>query len=201
MRLVLHDLSVIRGGRVLIEDLGLTVTAGTSLLLEGANGSGKTSLLRVIAGLLRPHKGSVRIDGSDSPDCPVAEQAHFVGHADGVKGNLTIAENLNFWRRFLDGGSAGEETLDLFGLGDLDDVPAHFLSAGQKKKVGLARLSVARRPLWLLDEPSVSLDKAACTVLADMMKQHVTDGGMLVVASHVEMGFAFDQRCRVGGAS
>ncbi len=200
MQLLLRELSVIRGERVLIEDLTLTVPAGTSLLLEGANGSGKTSLLRAIAGLLRPHKGTVLLEGSDNADCPVAEQAHFVGHADGVKGNLTIAENLQFWRRFLGGGPGGAETLGLFGLGDLDDVPAHFLSAGQKKKVGLARLMVAHRPLWLLDEPSVSLDAAACGVLADMMQRHVAGGGMLVAASHVDLGFEFDQRCRLGGA-
>ncbi len=136
MRLLLEDLTVIRGERVLVEDLNLAVAAGTSLLLEGANGSGKTSLLRAIAGLLRPHNGAVRIEGSDKGDDPVAELAHFVGHADGVKGNLTIAENLDFWRRFLGGGSGGAGTLDLFGLGDLDDVPAHFLSAGQKSRPG-----------------------------------------------------------------
>ncbi len=198
MRLRLQDLTVIRGERVLIENLELTISAGTSLLLEGANGSGKTSLLRAVAGLLRPHRGTVRIERSDKADCPVAEHAHFVGHADGVKGNLTIGENLDFWRRFMGGGSGGAETLDLFGLRDLGDVPVHFLSAGQKKKVGLARLMVAPRPLWLLDEPSVSLDTSACKVLADMMQKHVDDGGMLVAASHADLGIDFDQRCRLG---
>lgn len=198
MQLLLRDLAVARGERVLVQGLNLCVSAGNSLLLEGANGSGKTSLLRVIAGLLRPWQGEVVLEGSTDEDASVAEQSHFFGHADGVKGNLTIAENLRFWENYIGDGAGEGDLLEIFGLGDLGDVPAHFLSAGQKRKLGLLRLLAARRPVWLLDEPNVSLDENACNVLAGLMARHVAEGGILIVASHVDVGIAFDQTCRLG---
>ncbi len=201
MQLLLHDLAVARGERVLVRDLNLSVSAGSSLLLEGANGSGKTSLLRVIAGLLRPWQGEVVLEGSKDEDASVAEQSHFFGHADGVKGNLTIVENLRFWQNYIGDGVVDDDPLDVFGLGELCDVPAHFLSAGQKRKLGLLRLLAARRPVWLLDEPNVSLDGDACDILAGLMKRHVAEGGILVVASHVDVGISFDQTRQLGRAA
>lgn len=193
MQLIAEKLVVERGSRTIISDLSLVVASGEAIILSGANGAGKTTLLRALAGFLRPVSGSVRIDSGDS-EKTVAEQAHVIGHTNAVKGSLTVRENVEFWARYLGAGAHVEtrvdRALDHFGLRDLAEFPAAYLSAGQKRRVGLARLLSAERPVWLLDEPTVSLDTASTALLAEAIETHIDSGGLAIVASHIPLGLA-----------
>ena len=194
MQLVAEDLIVERGGRRVIDGLSFAVAAGEALVLAGANGSGKTTLLRALAGFIRPVRGAVRLEGGDEE--LLAEQAHVVGHANAVKSSLTVVENTAFWGNYLGSGPPGSsaatgERLDAalrhFGLDDLADFPAAYLSAGQKRRLGLARLLIADRPLWLLDEPTVSLDTASSERLVAAVNAHTKSGGIAVIATHLPL--------------
>ena len=168
-----------RGGRLLFADLSFTLEPGQGLLVTGPNGAGKTSLLRLIAGLLPLAAGSFE---SGDASLPLPELCHYVGHANGIKSALTLQENVAFWVDFLGGGDA-----------DLTDLPAGLLSAGQKRKLALLRLFAAPRPIWLLDEPSVSLDAASVKVLDRAIARHLAQGGIAVIASHTSMKVKFSQ--------
>ena len=152
--------------------MNFTVKAGEALVLTGPNGSGKTTLLRVIAGLLRPSEGAVSFEGA-GPDAMLGEEAHYLAHLDPLKPSLTIAENLMFWTEFLGGAGAGDEALRAVRLERLAQLPAGYLSAGQRRRLSLARLLAVRRPIWLLDEPTAALDAAGQVILADMMREHL----------------------------
>ena len=155
MRLIADRLTSIRGGRTLFSGLSFAVAEGEALLLLGPNGSGKTTLIRTIAGLLAPSEGNLGLDGGDA-ERSLGEQCHYVGHLNALKSSLTVEENASFWCRFLGGGGGHdriEAALVAFGLADLRDIPAAYLSAGQKRRLGLARVLLADRPIWLLDEP------------------------------------------------
>jgi heme exporter protein A len=187
--LAANGISCQRGGRLLFTDLSFALSPGEGLLVTGPNGAGKTSLLRLIAGLLPVHAGSIEAgDGS----VPLPEHCHYVGHLNGIKSALTLAENVAFWVEFLGGGDTGlDHALDRFGLAELKDLPAALLSAGQKRKLALIRLFAAPRPIWLLDEPSVSLDTASAKVLDKAIAKHLGDGGVAVVASHTPLKVKF----------
>ena len=180
-----------RGGRLLFADLRFTLEPGQGLLVTGPNGAGKTSLLRLIAGLLPLAAGSFKSgDGS----VPLPELCHYVGHANGIKRALTLQQNVAFWVDFLGGGDADlDDALEMFALAELKDLPAGLLSAGQKRKLALLRLFAAPRPIWLLDEPSVSLDAASVKVLDKAIAQHLAQGGIAVVASHTSLKVKFAQ--------
>jgi heme exporter protein A len=187
--LAAHGISCQRGGRLLFEGLSFALEPGESLLVSGPNGAGKTSLLRLIAGLLPLQAG--RIEGGDA-SVPLLELCHYVGHLNGIKSALTLGENVRFWVDFLGGDDAEPEgAYRKFGLEELRDLPAGILSAGQKRKLALLRLFAAPRPIWLLDEPSVSLDVASVKVLDAAIAQHLAQGGIAVVASHVPLKVKF----------
>ncbi len=189
--LAAHEISCQRGGKLLFEGLSFTLQPGDGLLVTGPNGAGKTSLLRLIAGLLPLRSGS--IEGGDT-SVPLPELSHYVGHLNGIKSALTIGENADFWVDFLGSrGSGLDHAYRTFGLAELKDLPAGLLSAGQKRKLALLRLFAAERPIWLLDEPSVSLDAASVKVLDKAIAKHLGEGGIAVVASHTPLKVKFAQ--------
>jgi heme exporter protein A len=197
------DLGCLRGARRVFEGVNFTVAAGAPLLLTGVNGAGKSSLLRLIAGLIRPEHGTVALEGGDD-ELTVGEQAHYLGHLDPLKGALTVMENLTFWVRFLnaeavpDERDAAERSLDTVGLGELADVPAGYLSAGQRRRLSLARMVAVPRSLWLLDEPTTALDAASQERLDGLMRTHLGDGGLIVAATHGPLGLPGAQELRLG---
>ncbi|WP_295046566.1 heme ABC exporter ATP-binding protein CcmA [uncultured Paracoccus sp.] len=176
--LAVHDLAVARGGLRTVEGVSFTLEAGQALILRGPNGIGKTTLLRTVAGLQPPVAGRIEM-----PDDAVA----YAAHADGLKGALSVTENLTFWAQVFGGGDIGA-ALAAMDLTALADRPAAALSAGQKRRLGLARLLVARRPLWVLDEPTVSLDAASVARFADMVRGHLGQGGAALIATHIDLG-------------
>lgn len=200
MRLDVQGLRCVRGGRTVLEDVNFVLAAGEAALLTGPNGAGKTTLLRTLAGLLRPAAGHIVLSGGPA-GADTAEQCHYVGHLPGVKRALTVHENVAFWAGYLGRGVAPETALERVGLHPLAGVPAGLLSQGQMRRLGLARLLLARRPLWLLDEPSVSLDDEAQAALLDILSDHVRAGGLLLVASHAPLAMPFAHTIVLGGGS
>ena len=190
IRLIVNNLAAARGSRVIFRGLNLEAGAGEAVTLVGPNGSGKTTCLRCLAGLLRAAEGSVEITGGDD-ERSVSEKCHYIGHLNGIKAALTVLENLRFFADFLGGtGEDADTAAERLALAELEDIPAAYLSAGQKRRLGLARLACARRPLWLLDEPAVSLDEASQRILAGMVAEHLSRGGMVVAATHTPLGWA-----------
>lgn len=176
--LSLENLAAARGGVTVLRGLTLRVEPGQALILRGPNGSGKTTLLRTLAGLQAPVEGSCEV-----PPDSVA----YAAHADGLKATLTVAENLEFWARIY-GGPAIDHALAALDLTALTRRRAGELSAGQKRRLGLARLLVTNRPVWLLDEPTVSLDTASVALFAATVRRHLAGGGLAVIATHVDLG-------------
>ncbi|GAB4384297.1 heme ABC exporter ATP-binding protein CcmA [Albidovulum sp.] len=177
----LDDIAVARGGVILLEGISLTLGPGEARVLRGPNGIGKTTLLRTVAGLQPPVRGTVTLPASG---------AAYAGHADGVKAVLTVAENLRFWARIHGGGGDVGAALAALGLTALAERPAQALSAGQRRRLGLARLLVTGQKLWLLDEPTVSLDAASVGLFAAVMRAHLAAGGAALMASHIDLGLA-----------
>ncbi|MBO0758753.1 MAG: heme ABC exporter ATP-binding protein CcmA [Bradyrhizobiaceae bacterium] len=213
MQLVGSDLICVRGGRQVFAGISFAVRAGEVLVISGPNGAGKTSLLRMVAGLLRVEAGHIELAGGE-PDRTVAEQAHFLGHQDALKPSLSVAENLQFWARYLGEAGVAEQSqitpssspgsgtaraerdepkavvvaLAAVGLDELADLPAGYLSAGQRRRLSIARLLAIKRPIWLLDEPTAALDTAAQARLAEHMRMHVSGGGLILAATHGPLG-------------
>jgi heme exporter protein A len=186
MRLIGEQLACQRGERTVFAGLDFDLGEGGLLLLTGPNGTGKTSLLRMIAGLIEPAAGRLRLEGCP-PDLTIGQQCHLVAHQDAMKPALTASENLAFWGDFFGGGDV-PAALAAFELAALSGLQAGLLSAGQKHRLALSRLALTRRPLWLLDEPTVGLDRASQARLSALMAAHLDDGGLMIVATHVEIG-------------
>ncbi len=185
MTLLVKDLACRRGGRGVFEGLEFSVEPGHTLLVQGPNGVGKSTLLRVLAGLTRPERGEIGL-GAHSPSRDPDDwsaQIAYAGHLDAIKPQLTLAQNLKFWAAISDGGDV-PAALRHFNLDHLADRLTQTCSAGQKRRLALARLLLAKRPLWLLDEPTTALDSAARTRLQRMLVAHCASGGIAVVATH-----------------
>jgi heme exporter protein A len=197
MELAGKDLTCERGGRIVFRDVSLALKPGQLMQLTGPNGSGKSSLLRLIAGLNEAQAGTLTLDGG-SGDLSIGQQAHYIAHQEAVKAALTVFENLDFWRAFLGGGDVGA-ALEAFDLTRLSTYPAGLLSAGQKRRLALARLVLVPRVLWLLDEPTVGLDTASLTRLVTVMDAQLARGGMIIAATHVPLGREPDVRLELGG--
>ncbi len=188
MRLSAFDLACRRGGRDIFAGVSFSVTSGEALTVSGRNGAGKSSLLRMVVGLLRTAQGQIALDGGD-PELTVGEQAHYLGHQDALKPSLSVLENLIFWSGFLGAPAADVgASLAAVGLDALADLPAAYLSAGQRRRLSIARLLAIKRPLWLLDEPTSTLDAAAQQRLGELMRAHLAGGGLIVAATHSVLG-------------
>jgi heme exporter protein A len=185
MRLSGVGLTCIRGGREVFSGLDFQVEAGEALAVTGRNGAGKSSLLRLVAGLLQPAKGSIALDHGGPENPPLSERTHYLGHRDPFKPSLTVHENLGFWRDFLGGEPADlDASLAAAGLGHTAHLPAVTLSAGQRRRLSIARLVAVKRPVWLLDEPTSALDADGRTMFTTLMSDHLAGGGIIVVATH-----------------
>jgi heme exporter protein A len=200
MRLEATNLACVRGGRQVFSGVGFVVARGETLLVTGRNGAGKSSLLRMIAGLVRIADGRLALNDGD-PDLPLAEQVHYLGHQDALKPSLTAAENLGFWVRYFGGGEAIPAALAAVGIDTVAHLPAGYLSAGQRRRLSIARLIAVPRPIWLLDEPTSALDRAAQERLAELMRGHLTGGGMIVAAAHGPIGLERSRELQLGGAA
>jgi heme exporter protein A len=193
-RLEGEALTLDRGGRRVFADLSFVARSGRALIVTGANGAGKSSLLRLIAGLLGATGGRLAIVGGD-PELDIARQCHYFGHQDALKGQLTVGENLAFWRAFGERPALTvDDALDRLGLARLVDLPAAFLSAGQRRRLAFARLLVTDRPIWLLDEPTSALDRASEGRLLELVGDHAAKGGLVVAATHLPLDLADPDR-------
>src|SRR3979409_1463175 len=183
MRLSGRGVRCVRGGRDVFSGLDFEVSSGEALAVTGANGSGKTSLLRLIAGLLPMAGGSIGLEGGEA-ELTSPEQVHYLGHRDALKPALSVLENLAFWRDFLEGEAFDAGTsLAAVGLGHAGHLPAAYLSAGQRRRLSLARLLAVRRPIWLLDEPANALDAAGQGLFVELMVVHLVPGGLTIAAT------------------
>jgi heme exporter protein A len=197
-RLLAENLACRRGGRLIFEGLSFSLASGEAIALTGRNGAGKSSLIAMLCGRLHPDGGSILIEGAgDEP--ALAEISHLVGHRDGLKTALTAGENLAFAQAVLgDAALAPPEALAVVGLAHAAELPVGYLSAGQRRRVALARLLVSRRPYWLLDEPMSALDIASQAMLAGLMRDHLARGGAILAATHGPLGLDGARELRIG---
>jgi heme exporter protein A len=198
MRLIVDKLRCVRGGREVFSGLDFELHAGEALSVTGPNGAGKSSLLRLVAGLLRPAGGRIELKGGDT-DRTTPELAHYLGHLDPLKAGLTVTENLAFWAAFLGGGTRQvPDALDGAGLAELAALPGAYLSAGQRRRLSIARLLAIRRPIWLLDEPTSALDAAGQESFTRLMRAHLAGGGLILAATHAPLGLDGTRELRLG---
>ncbi|MGA1801913.1 heme ABC exporter ATP-binding protein CcmA [Rhizobium sp. HT1-10] len=200
MHLSAEKLAARRGEDLIFVNISFHLSAGEALILTGRNGSGKSTLLRVVAGLLAADKGrTIFVDEKGSAERPVREISHYFGHRNAMKSELSVAENLTFWRAFLgdadDGTSPGhspglpvEDAADAVGLAGILHLPFGYLSAGQQRRLAFAKLLVAHRPVWILDEPTAALDASADLLFADLITAHQQRGGIVLAATHQPLG-------------
>lgn len=203
-RLTIKNLAAQKGERLLFENIEFELSGGQSLLLKGPNGSGKTTLLHLLAGAEQADNGQINVYTAKSGKQPrhdgVIGISHFITHQDALKKNLTVYENLSFWTDYMGGDTHRiDSALRTVGLEPMPHILAARLSAGQKKRLMLARLLTVSHPLWLLDEPSVALDDDGQQLLAKLMQEHVSAGGIVIASTHLPLGIEFDQTLTLTG--
>jgi heme exporter protein A len=197
VRIAVENLACRRSGRLVFERLSFAIGEGQALVVTGRNGAGKSSLLGILAGQLRLDEGAIRAEGIGERTLP--EALHLIGHRDALKGALTAAENLAFARDILgEEAATPSEALETVGLAHAAHLPVAYLSAGQRRRVALARLLVARRPLWLLDEPTAALDAASQETLLGLIAAHLSEGGPVIAATHAALPLAGATELRLG---
>jgi heme exporter protein A len=200
MQLKGDNLACSRGGRDVFSGVNFNLSGGEALLVTGRNGAGKSSLLRTIAGLVRLAAGRLTFAGGNG-DASIGEQSHYLGHQDAAKPSLAARENLEFWTRYLGAdGESVEAALEAVGLAQLAGLPTAYLSAGQRRRLSIARLVAVERPIWLLDEPTSALDAPSQRRLADLMRSHLASGGMIVAAAHGPIGLERARELKLGPA-
>ncbi|EJC81686.1 heme ABC exporter, ATP-binding protein CcmA [Rhizobium leguminosarum bv. trifolii WSM2297] len=201
MHLTAENLAARRGEDLIFANISFHLAAGEALILTGRNGSGKSTLLRVVAGLLRPEKGTVIFrDEESGEDRHPGEVGHYLGHRNAMKNELTVAENLDFWRRFLgNSGLSVEDAAEAVGLSEITHLPFGYLSAGQQRRFAFAKLLVAHRPVWILDEPTAALDASAERLLAGLIEAHRAKGGIVLAATHQPLGLKNAQELQMTG--
>jgi heme exporter protein A len=199
--LTVTDLSTARGERVIFSGISFALKSGEALLLTGANGAGKTTLLRTLAGFLPAASGTITLHGG-AEEQMVGEACHYVGHLNGIKPAFTVKENLHFWSDYFGGEGESRDrvarALKTFDLEPLAAIPCAYLSAGQKRRAGLARLIAADRPIWLLDEPTASLDTANSALLTSAINAHTAAGGIVIAATHLPLGLERARELKLG---
>jgi heme exporter protein A len=198
LRLVADDLAIVRNGRTIFSGLSFSLASGELLAVRGPNGAGKSTLLRIAAGLLAPTGGHVALEPKSENELPAA---HYVGHLDGLKPSLTAAANLHFWRRLWSGTGSVSAALDMVGLGALANLHVATFSAGQRRRMALARLAIAPRPVWLLDEPTTALDESGEALLGALIQGHLAGGGMAIVATHRDLPVTATRTLNLGESS
>ncbi|MCJ2876890.1 heme ABC exporter ATP-binding protein CcmA [Rhizobium pusense] len=205
MHLTAENLGVRRGEDFIFMNISFKLSDGEALVLTGRNGSGKSTLLRTVAGLLRPERGQVKIAGEGiEAEMRPSEACHYLGHRNAMKTELTVSENLRFWKDFLGDfhGAAGvaiDEAAESVGLAGITHLPFGYLSAGQQRRFAMAKLLVAWRPVWILDEPTAALDRAADDMFTDLVKGHLAKGGIVLAATHQPLGLEKAQELQMTG--
>ena len=195
LRLTVENLSARRGDELIFQDISFLAEEGNVLCVKGQNGSGKTTLLRVIAGLLPIEAGSVHLRGLSAETSNPGEACHYLGHRNAMKRELTVRENLGFWKHNLGDspggiGIAPEAAVEAVGLAGLSHIPFGYLSAGQQRRIAMAKLLVAHRPVWILDEPTAALDTSAEAMFARLVTHHLEKGGIAIIATHQPLDIA-----------
>ncbi len=198
MQLKAEELTCNRGGREVFRGLSFSLSSGEAMVVTGRNGAGKSSLLRMLAGLVRIPAGRLALEGGES-DIPLAEHTHYIGHQDAMKPSLSVEENLQFWTAFLGGGGQSiEPALAALNLAPLARLPSVYLSAGQRRRLSIARLVAVQRPIWLLDEPTSALDVPSQKNLGELMRGHLAGGGMIIAAAHGPIGLERARELKLG---
>ncbi|TDR87353.1 heme ABC exporter ATP-binding protein CcmA [Enterovirga rhinocerotis] len=198
-RLTVSDLACRRAGRLVLRGVGFSLEAGDALVVTGRNGAGKSTLLALLAGVLRPDAGTIAFEAPGEATLP--ESVHWLAAKDGLKAQLTARENLLFASACLGGGLSADAALARVGLAAGADLPTAYLSSGQRRRLTLARLLASRRPVWLLDEPTNALDSQGQALLADLLREHRADGGIVVAATHLPLALPEARELALGPAA
>lgn len=204
MRLVAEGLSAKRGEDLIFQDISFEIPRGEALVVKGPNGSGKSTLLRVLAGLLPAETGTAKLVAAAQPVERLGEACHYLGHRNAMKRELTVDENLVFWKAFFGDFSGGtgisvDEAVESVGLGGIVHLPFGYLSAGQQRRMAMAKLLVAWRPVWILDEPTAALDASAEAMFAGLVTTHLARGGIAIAATHQPLGLEGVRELRMTG--
>ena len=204
MRLIADGLAARRGEDLLFSSISFDLGAGEGLILTGPNGSGKSTLLRVVAGLLRADRGTVTWSSPLEGNIRASEACHYLGHRNAMKGELSVAENLSFWKSFFGdftggAGSTVRDASERVGLGGITHLPFGYLSAGQQRRIAFAKLLVSYRPVWILDEPTAALDTRAEATFTELIREHLDGGGILLAATHQPLGLEGMRELRMTG--